>query len=305
MPKVTIVGAGQVGSTLAMRILDSDLADIILVDIAKKNLEGKVLDLQDAESSNKINRKIYFADDFSNVDGSDIVVITAGFPRKPGMSREDLVKNNALIIKDVAVKLKTLSSQPITIVVTNPVDIMTAFLREQTGFSPEKIIGFGISLDTARFANLIAQELKINVSTVDAMVIGTHGKGMIPLARFSYHNGAPLTDMLSQERIADLIEQTVQRGARIVSCLGNGSAYFAPSAALCKMVHSILSSSGDITAASVYLRGQYELDDVFIGVPVKLGKKGVEEIIELELNPEEKKLLLNSAKELKQCTISV
>ena len=299
MPKITVIGAGQVGSTLALRLSDANIQNIAVIDIAKNIVEGKCLDLQDAAAAKKINSKIEFGDDFSLAKDSDIVVITAGLPRKPGMTREDLLRKNGAIIKDIASKLKELPVEPITILVTNPVDLMTAFFHAQTGFNPKKIIGFGISLDSARFANLISQELKVKASTVEAIVIATHGKDMMPLPRFSYVDGKPVSELLTKEKIDNLISQTVQRGAKIVSCLGSGSAYFAPSAALFTMIKSILENDGSIQGASVLLNGQYGINDVFIGVPVKLGKDGIEEIIELELDEKEKeKNLIQAAVEL-------
>ncbi|MFC1594429.1 malate dehydrogenase [Candidatus Omnitrophota bacterium] len=305
MPKITIIGAGQVGSTLAMRVVDANIANVAIIDIVKNTLEGKTLDLQDAASAAKVNRKIDFSDDFSVAKDSDIIVITAGFPRKPGMTREDLVQKNALIIKEIAHNIGQLSYQPIIIVVTNPVDIMTTYFFKQTQYPSSKLLGFGISLDAARFANLISQELKVSVATVEATVIAAHGKGMLPLPRFSYVDGKPLTELLSEEKITDLCAQTVQRGARIVSCLGSGSAYFAPSAALFKMVNALLSNDGTIVGASVLLNGHYGITDAFAGVPVKLGKEGIEEVVELDLNEQEREALLQTANKLEQCTISV
>ncbi|MFH1655437.1 MAG: malate dehydrogenase [Candidatus Omnitrophota bacterium] len=304
MPKVAIIGAGNVGSLAAMRILDAGLADVVLIDIAKDIAKGKSLDLEDSLSALNIDLSINSTEDFNQVKDADVIVITAGFPRKPGMSRENLLKKNVQIVKDIASKIKDLNSKAVVIILTNPVDMMTKLFYEITNFNAEKLIGFGVSLDSARFANLIFQETKVPVSKIDALVIGVHGKGMLPLARFTKVNGKPLSETFDEKKIDDLIDATVRRGATIVSHLGSGSAYFAPSAAIFNMVKSILKDENAETVASVYLDGQYGLEGIFIGVPIKLGKSGIKEIIELDLNQKEKDSLLKAAQELRECTIS-
>jgi len=304
MPKVAIIGAGNVGSLAATRILDAGLADVVLIDIAKGIAKGKSLDLEDSLSASNLDLSIKATEDFNQVKDTDVIVITAGLPRRPGMSREDLLDKNAQIIKDIAGKIKALNSKAIVIILTNPVDIMIKLFYEITNFDTKRLIGFGVSLDSARFANLISQETKVAVSKIDAMVIGIHGKGMLPLARFTKVDGKSLSEMLDEKRIDSLVKATIGRGAQIVSHLGTGSAYFAPSAAIFNMVKSILKDENSETVASVYLNGQYGLKDIFIGVPIKLGKSGIKEIIELDLNQKEKDSLSKAAQGVKACTIS-
>lgn len=305
MPKVAIIGAGNVGSLAAMRIVEKAIADVILIDIAKDIAKGKSLDLEDSLSVFKVDSTIKSTEDFSQVKDAEVIVITAGFPRQPGMTREDLLNKNVQIIKDVALKIKSLNSKAVVIILTNPVDLMTQVFYKITNFDTKKIIGLGVSLDSARFANLISQELKVGVSKIDALVIGVHGKGMLPLARFTKVNGKALCDLLDEKKINDLTDATVERGATIVAHLGKGSAYFAPSAAISEMVKAIVSDEHRETVASVYLNGEYGLKDIFIGVPVKLGKSGIKNIIELKLSPQENDLFLKAAEELRKCTISV
>ena len=228
--KISIIGAGNVGSLTAMRLAQENLGSILLVDIIKGIAQGKSFDLDDARYILKSNYKIEGTDDISKIKDSGIVIITAGLPRKPGMTREDLLQKNTAILKDVCAKIKSLARQAIIIVVTNPLDIMTYFALKNTSFERNKVIGMGVSLDASRFANLIANELNVPVDKIDAMVIGSHGEGMIPLANFTTINNVPLSNFLGQEAINSLIERTVLRGAEIVSLLGNSSAYFAPSA---------------------------------------------------------------------------
>jgi malate dehydrogenase len=299
MPKVAIIGAGNVGSLAAMRIVEAGLADVVLIDIAKDIAKGKSLDLEDSLSLFKKDLSITSTEDFTQVKDADVIVITAGFPRKPGMSREDLQEKNSQIIKDISGKIKSLSPKGIIIILTNPVDIMTKLFYKETNYDTKKLIGLGVSLDSARFANLISQELNEPVSKIKALVIGVHGKGMFPLARFSKVGSKTLSEALDEKKIENLVEATVDRGAVIVSHLGSGSAYFAPSAAIFNMVKSILLDEGVETVASVYLNGQYGLKDIFIGVPIKLGKSGIEKIIELDLNQREKELLFKAAQGLK------
>jgi len=305
MSKVTIIGAGNVGSLTAMRIAEANLADVVMVDIAKDMPTGKALDLNDAAWLMKHNRSIYGSDSLDQVVDSDILVITAGFPRKPGMSREDLIERNGEIIKDVSEKIKNLESNAVIIVVTNPVDIMTYTVKKITGIDSHRILGMGISLDASRFANLIKKELKCSISEIEPLVVGSHGKAMLPMPRFTYAKGKPLSDLLPQEKINILVEETRQRGAKIVSYLKNGSAFFAPSAAIFEIVKAILLDERRTIGVSAYLNGQYGLEDICIGVPVVISKVGIEKIIELDLDPSEKESLRNSAEEIKKCMISV
>jgi malate dehydrogenase len=305
MSKVAIIGAGNVGSLAAMRILDKELADVVLIDIVKDIAKGKGMDLEDSLSVLKKDLTIDSTSNFDQIKDADIIVITAGFPRKHGMNREELLSKNLQIIKDIASKIKILNSEAIVIILTNPVDIMVRVFHDITNFIVKKIIGFGVSLDSARFANLISKELNVPVSKIDAKVIGVHGRGMLPLPRFTKVEGKSLLSLLDREKIDNLIEATIQRGSTIISHLGSASAYFAPSAGVFNMVKSILRNEDTDTLASVYLDGQYGLRDIFIGVPIKLGNLGIKEIIELDLNEQERKALLKAAEGLKECMISV
>jgi len=298
--KVAIIGAGNVGSLTAMRLAQEGLDEVLLIDIAKGLAKGKSLDLEDARDIVKQNYRVTGSDDMSAVKGSDIIVITAGLPRKPGMTREELLSKNASIIKDVCANIKKYAPSSIVIVVTNPLDLMTRYALDVLKFSPERVFGMGISLDAARFANLISAELKVSPVDIDACVIGSHGEGMLPLSRFTNIKGVCLEEFIGAEKISELVKRTVNRGAEIVSLLGSGSAFFAPSAAIAAMVKFIAKDEKRTIGASVYAKGEYGLNGVCIGLPCRLGRKGIEEIIELELNKEEKKALLEAAERLKE-----
>ena len=286
--KISIIGAGNVGSIAALRIAEQGLGDIVLVDVVKGLAEGKSLDLADAQALLKKNYSLKGTDDIKAIGGSSIVVITAGLARRPGMKREDLLKTNADILQGISLNIKQFCPDAIVVVVTNPVDIMTSLVLRVTAFEPQRVFGMGVSLDAARFANLIAQELKVPVSEIDACVIGAHGEKMVPLVRFSSVKGKTLDKILSSEQAADLVRRTVGRGAQIVSLLGSGSAYFAPCAAIAEIVKILVNDEKRILGVCAYLKGEYEVKDLYIGVPCRLGKGGVEEVIKLELNAQEK-----------------
>lgn len=298
--KVAIIGAGNVGSLTAMRLAQEGLDEVLLIDIVKGLAKGKSLDLEDARDIVKQNYRVTGSDDMSSVKGCDIVVITAGLPRKPGMTREELLAKNASIIKDVCANIKKHAPSSIVIVVTNPLDLMTRYALDVLKFNPQRVFGMGISLDAARFANLISAELKVSPVDIDACVIGSHGEGMLPLPRFTNIKGVSLEEFISGEKIGELVKRTVNRGAEIVALLGSGSAFFAPSAAIAAMVKVIAKDEKRTIGASVYAKGEYGISGVCIGLPCRLGRKGVEEIIELELNKEEKKALLEAAERLKE-----
>jgi malate dehydrogenase len=234
--KIAIIGAGNVGSLTAMRLAQEGLGDILLVDIAKGLAHGKALDLEDARPILKYNYNITGTEDINKIKDSDIIVITAGFTRKPGMRREELLDKNTQILRDLSLNIKKLVPRSVVIVVTNPLDLMTYFVLKTTGFNPAKIFGMGISLDTARFTNLISQELNIPHTDIEACIIGTHGEGMLPLPRFTNIKGVTLDEFLDDKKIEVLINKTLGRGLEIVSLLGSGSAYFAPSAAITNIV---------------------------------------------------------------------
>ncbi len=288
------------GSLTAMRLAQEGLADITLIDIVKGLSQGKAFDLEDARPILKYNYNIRGSDDITEIKDSDIIVITAGLTRKPGMAREELLNKNAQILKEICLKIKKLSPCSIVIVVTNPLDLMTYLALKATGFQRNQVLGMGISLDTARFANLIAKELNIPNTDIEACVIGTHGEGMLPLARFTSIKGVSLEEFLDDKKIEGLLTKTVARGLEIVSLLGNGSAYFAPSAAINSIIKVIAKDEKRTIGISAYLNGEYGLKDICIGVPCRLGKEGIEKIIELDLNKKEQDKLNNSVAPLRQ-----
>jgi malate dehydrogenase len=293
--KITIIGAGNVGSLSAMRIAAEGLGDILLIDVVKGLALGKALDLEDARPLLKNNYNIQGSDDIAEIKDSDIVVVTAGLARKPGMTREELLVKNAQILKDVCLKIKELAKSAIVIIVTNPLDIMTFYALKVTGFKPGKLFGMGISLDTARFTNLISQELHLPATDIEALVMGAHGEGMLPLAGFTKIKGVRLDEFVNDEKIKSLITRTINRGAQIVANLGTGSAFFAPSAAIASIVKTIVKDEKRTIGVCSYLNGQYGIKDSCIGVPCRLGKNGIEQIIELDLSTDELAQLTKSA----------
>ncbi|MFA4989981.1 MAG: malate dehydrogenase [Candidatus Omnitrophota bacterium] len=293
--KISIIGAGNVGALSAMRIAHYNLGDIFLVDIAKGLAQGKSLDLADAQAVLGLDYNIQGSEDISSIKDSAIVVITAGLARKPGMTREQLLAQNSQILKEVCVNIREFAPQSVVIVVTNPLDLMTYLALKTTGFARNKVLGMGSSLDSSRLANLIAQELKLPATSVETMVIGTHGEGMLPLARHTKIKEVSLEEFLNDEQMEGLTKRTTGRGAEIVALLGSGSAFFAPSAAVAQMVKIIAKDEKKITGACAYLDGEYGIKDICLGVPCRLGRAGIEKIIELDLADKEKKELLHSA----------
>ena len=298
--KISIIGAGNVGALSAMRIAQYCLSEVVLIDIVKGIAKGKALDLEDARSILKINYNINGSDDINDIQDSDIVVITAGLARKPGMTREELLAKNAQILKEVCLNIKVKAPQAIVVVVTNPLDLMTYLALKVTGFPKNRVLGMGISLDASRFANLIAQELKLQPADIEAIVIGAHGEGMLPLAKHTKVKGVSLDEFLSQEKIDALVKKTVGRGAEIVSYLGSGSAFFAPSAAVAEVVKAIAKDEKKTLGVCAYLGGEYGIKDICIGVPCRLGKNGIENIIELDLSNSEKKSLSASGESIRK-----
>ncbi len=293
--KISIIGAGNVGSLTAMRLAQEGLGDIMLVDIVKGLAQGKTFDLEDARPILKYDYHIKGTDDINQIKDSDIIVITAGLTRKPGMSREELLGKNAQILKDICLNIKKSAPQSIVVVVTNPLDLMTYFALKITGFNPTKVFGMGISLDSARFANLISQELNIPHTDIQACVIGSHGEGMLPLLRFTNIKGVTLDEFLDDKKIEELVNKTLARGLEIVSLLGSGSAYFAPSTAITEIAKTIIKDEKRIIGVCAHLNGEYGIKDICIGVPCRLGRSGIEKIIELDLNKDEKEKLIKSA----------
>lgn len=298
--KIAIIGAGNVGSTSAMRIAESGLADIVLVDIAPGLAKAKALDIQDAQAALGSNYRIQGSEDISVIRGSDIVVLSAGLARKPGMTREELLHKNSAILKEISLNIKKLAPQAIVIVVTNPLDLMTYFVLKTCAFNFTKVFGMGPSLDASRFANLISEELNIPVTDIQACVIASHGEGMLPLPRLTTIKGTELTELLSEEKISSLVKKTLNRGAEIVSLLGSGSAYFAPAAAIAAIVKNITEGRKQTLPVCAYFNGEYGIKDICLGAPCILGKNGIEKIIQLDLNQAEKEKLAASAESIRQ-----
>jgi len=299
-PKVTVIGAGNVGGTLAHRIVETHLADVVLCDIVQGKPQGIALDLMQAMAIAQIDRQIIGTNDYNDTKNSDVIVLTAGLPRKEGMSRNDLLRINASIVKDVVAKAIAQSPDAILIVVTNPLDVMTYLARQVSGLPTHRVMGMAGVLDAARFQTFIGMELGISVADINTMVLGGHGDLMVPLPRFSTVNGVPITELMTKEAIARLVERTRNGGAEIVKLIQNGSAYFAPSAAAYVMVEAILSDRHRIVTASAYLTGEYGLKDIFMGVPVQLGRQGVEKTIELQLTDDEIAVLHASAASIQE-----
>jgi len=285
-----------------MRIAADGLGDVLLIDIVKGLALGKALDLEDARPLLKSNYSIKGSDDITQVKDSEIIVVTAGLARKPGMTREELLVKNAQILKDICLKIKELAKAAIVIIVTNPLDIMTFYALKITDFKPGKLFGMGISLDTARFINLISQELHLPTTDIEAQVIGAHGEGMLVLPSFTKVKGVSLDEFISDDKIESLISRTINRGAQIVTNLGTGSAFFAPSAAIASIVKTIVKDEKRTIGLCSYLNGQYGIKDTCIGVPCRLGKNGIEHIIELDLSKEELAQLTKSATAVAQTT---
>lgn len=283
-----------------MRLAQEGVGEIVLVDVVKGMAQGKAYDMEDARPILKYDYNICGTDDIEKIENSDIVVITAGLVRKPGMTREELLSKNAVILNDISLKIAKLAVSSVVIVVTNPLDLMTYFVLKRTGFKPAKVFGMGVSLDAARFSNLIGKELNIPAAEIESCVIGTHGEGMLPLSRFTKIKGISLDEFLDDKKVELLLNKTVSRGAEIVSLLGSGSAFFAPSAAVAAVVRAIAKDEKRNIGVSAFLNGEYGIKDVCIGVPVRLGKGGIENIIELELNDAEKEKLRNSAESLRK-----
>ena len=293
--KVTVVGAGNVGATAAQRLAEKELADVVLIDVVEGVPQGKSLDLAQAAPIEKHDAHLAGANTYEASAGSDIVIITAGLPRKPGMSRDDLLATNRGIMKNVVRQAVRYSPDAILIIVSNPLDAMCHVAMEESGFPKNRVIGMAGVLDSARFRAFIAMELSVSVENVHAMVLGGHGDTMVPLPRFSTVAGIPITELMSPERIEALAMRTRNGGAEIVGLLKTGSAYYAPASAAVEMAESILRDKKKILPCAAYLEGEYGISGLFVGVPVKLGKNGIEEIISLRLLPEEQKALEKSA----------
>jgi malate dehydrogenase len=286
--KVSIIGAGNVGATSAQFVVQSGLADVVLFDIAEGIPQGKALDLAEACSLWNSSSKIKGTNNYSDTAGSDIVVIAAGLPRKPGMSRSDLLHANADVIRETCVNIAKTSPNAIIIVVTNPMDVMAQLAWKTTEFSCKRVIGMGGILDAARLTAFLSWRLNVSPEDVEALVLGGHGDEMVPLKRFTTVKGIPVTELLHKNGIESLIERTRKGGAEIVTLLKTGSAYYAPAAATFQMIKSILLDEKRLLPSAAYLNGEYGFKDIYMGVPVILGKEGIERIVEVKLTKEEK-----------------
>ena len=293
--KVTIVGSGNVGATAAHWVASKELADVVLIDIIEGVPQGKGLDLLEAMPIEKRDSHVKGTNDYADTANSDVVVITAGIPRKPGMSRDDLLRTNHKIMSDVVGKVVQYSPNCIIIVVSNPLDAMAQAAFKLSGFSRNRVIGMAGVLDSARFRSFIAEELDVSVENVTAFVLGGHGDTMVPLARYSTVAGIPITELMDQATLDRLIKRTRDGGIEIVNYLKTGSAYYAPSAAATEMVEAILKDKKKILPCAAYLEGEYGINGLFVGVPCKLGANGLEQIIEIKLTDEEQAALRKSA----------
>lgn len=298
--KVTVVGAGNVGATAAQRLAEKELCDVVLIDIVEGVPQGKALDLTEAAPIEKHDAHLTGSNEYEASAGSNIVIITAGIPRKPGMSRDDLLRINAGIMKDVTKQVANMSPEAVLIIVSNPLDAMCHVAYETSGFPKNRVIGMAGVLDSARFRSFISLELNVSVENIHALVLGGHGDTMVPLPRYSTVAGIPITELLSRERIEALVKRTANGGAEIVDLLKTGSAYYAPASAVVEMAESILKDKKKILPCAAYLEGEYGFNDLFIGVPVKLGANGIEEIVEINLTDEEKKALQKSAQAVEE-----
>ena len=300
MTKITVVGAGFVGATTVQRIAEKELGNVVMTDIIEGMPQGKALDLMESAPIVGFDVSVVGTNDYKDMRDSDVVVITAGIARKPGMSRDDLIKTNSNIVGEVSENIKEYAPDSIVIVVTNPLDIMTYVALKKTGFHPGRVIGMSGVLDSARFATFVAMELGCSARDVNAMVLGGHGDLMVPLPRHTTVSGIPITELMDKAAIDRLVEHTINGGAEIVELLKTGSAFYAPSEAITLMVESIVRDQKHILPVAAYMYGQYGYEDIYLGVPVKLGRMGVEAVIELDLNEPEQKMLAQSAEALKE-----
>jgi len=298
--KVSIIGAGMTGSTTAHWLAEREIADLVLVDIVEGMPQGKALDLQEALPVVGKDVDVVGSNDYEATAGSDVVVITAGLPRKPGMSRDDLLVSNAEIVRKAVAETARLSPEAIFVILTNPLDTMAYLAMKVGNLPPERVVGQAGILDSARMRAFVAMELSVSVENIHCYVLGGHGDEMVPLTRHSNVAGVPLRDILPADRLEAIVDRTRKGGGEIVSLLKTGSAYYAPAAAVAQMVEAILKDKHLIVPAAAYLDGQYGLKDIFFGVPVQLGRRGVEKIIEYQLEPDEQAMLMKSAEAVSQ-----
>lgn len=299
-PQVTVVGAGNVGRTLAQRVAEKNLANVVLIDIVEGLPQGVALDLMEAQGLESHDRQIIGTNNYEDTAGSDIVVITAGLARKPGMTRDDLLQVNAKIVYEAAQKAVKHSPNAVFIVITNPLDVMTYLTWKATGLPSQRIMGMAGVLDSSRLQAFIAMELKVCSADVSTMVLGGHGDLMLPVPRYCTVSGVPITELMDEATIERLVERTRNGGAEIVKLLQTGGAYYAPASSACLMIESILRNQSRLLPAAAYLEGQYGLNDIYIGVPCRLGCRGIEKILEVNLTDEERQALHVSAESVRE-----
>ena len=304
-PKISLIGSGNIGGTLAHLISLRELGDIVLFDVTEGVPQGKALDLMQAGTIAGSDIKIKGTNDYKDIEGSDAIIITAGLPRKPGMSRDDLISINTSIMKTVAANVKKYAPDAFVIVITNPLDVMVYVMLKESGLPHNKVIGMAGVLDSSRFNLFLAEEFKVSVSNVNSTVLGGHGDAMVPLARYSTISGVPIPDLIkmglsSNENIEKIIDRTRNGGGEIVALLKTGSAYYAPAASAIEMLESYLKDKRQILTCAAHLQGEYGVHDLYVGVPIMIGKEGVLKVIELQLTAEEKALFDKSVEEVKK-----
>ena len=300
MPKLSVVGAGNVGASAALYLAEAEMGDVTLIDIVEGVAKGKALDLLEAGPVRGYDTMIEGSGDMRSVAGSDLIIVTAGLPRKPGMSRTDLLKANADIIRGIAQEIKTHAPKAFVIVITNPLDVMTYLMHRLTGFPRERVIGMAGVLDSTRFRSFLAAEIGVSIEDIQAMVLGGHGDTMVPLVRYSTVGGIPIEKFIAKERLAEIVQRTRDGGAEIVKLLQTGSAFFAPAASAVQMAESILRDKKRLLPVAARLEGEYGFRDLYLGVPAILGSRGLEKIVELELTQDEKAALAKSADEVRK-----
>jgi malate dehydrogenase len=304
-PKVTIVGAGQVGATAAELLLLHSIADVVMIDVAEGLPQGKALDLMHLRSIERFGPSIVGTNDYADTAGSDVVVVTAGLPRKPGMTRDDLLAANSAIVKSVISQAATASPDAVFVCVTNPLDVMTYLAWKESGLPSQRVIGMGGVLDSARFAFAIAEKTGAAIDSIEALAMGAHGDAMVPMPRFSTVGGVPLTELLPAADVAALVERTTFGGAEVVALLKTGSAFYAPAGSIVRMVVAILADNGDVLPSCVHLSGEYGIDDVYMTVPARLGRAGCLGVEVLDLTAEETQALQASAATIAQAVDSL
>lgn len=310
MPKISLIGAGNIGGTLAHLTLMKELGDVVLFDIAEGLPQGKALDIAQSGHVEGKDLKILGTNDYKDIAGSDVIITTAGIPRLPGMSRDDLLSTNAAIMKTVGENIKKYAPDAFVIVVTNPLDAMVWALQKSSGLAPNKVVGMAGVLDSARFARFLADEFNVSVQDVNAFVLGGHGDTMVPLVRYSTISGIPVPDMIkmgfsTQEKIDAIVERTRKGGGEIVSLLKKGSAFYAPAASALSMAESYLKDQRRLLPCAAYLNGEYGMEDLYVGVPVIIGANGVEKVVEIDLGASEKAELEKSADSVRELIASI